>query len=47
MRVAVACGIMLSVSRYACRGRDKKSEIRREKNALPEDISGDNLTMID
>lgn len=47
LMISVAFGIMLSVSRYAVRGRDKKSEIRREKNALPEDISGDNLTMID
>lgn len=46
LMVSVAFGIMLSVSRYAVRGSDKKTNIRREINALPEEISGDNLTMI-
>lgn len=47
LMVSIAFGIMLSVSRYAVRGSDKKTNIRREINALPEEISGDNLTMID
>lgn len=47
LMVSLAFGVMLSVSRYAVRGSDKKSTIRREINALPEELRGDNLTMID
>lgn len=47
LMVSIAFGVMLSVSRYAVRGSDKKSTIRREIAALPEDLRGDNLTMID
>lgn len=45
--ISVAFGVMLSVSRFAVRGSDKKATIRREIAALPEELRGDNLTMID
>ncbi|MCM1336657.1 MAG: FtsW/RodA/SpoVE family cell cycle protein [Candidatus Amulumruptor caecigallinarius] len=47
LMVSVAFGVMLSVSRFAVRGSDKKATIRREIAALPEELRGDNLTMID
>lgn len=47
LMISIAFGVMLSVSRFAVRGSDKKATIRREINALPTEISGDNLSMLD
>lgn len=47
LMISIAIGIMLSVSKYAVRGTDKKATIRREINSLPMELRGDNLTMID
>ena len=46
MRCWGAAGSVLSLSRDGGRGRDRKAEVRGEKNALPEDMSGDNRTMM-
>jgi cell division protein FtsW len=45
MVTAMAFGIMLSVSRFAVRS-GKKDEIRREKEALPENLRADNPTQL-
>ncbi len=45
MVTALAFGIMLSVSRFAVRS-GKKDEIRREKEALPENLRADNPTQL-
>lgn len=43
---SVAFGMMLSVSRHAVRHRSKKTEIRREIEALPEDLRAENPTQL-
>lgn len=47
LMISIAFGVMLSVSRFAARGSDKKSVVRREIDALPVEMSGDNLTLLD
>lgn len=43
---SIAFGIMLSVSRYAVRHNAKRSLIKEESNALPEDMRAENPTQL-
>lgn len=43
---SIAFGMMLSVSRHAVRHRSKKTEIKQEIDALPEDLRAENPTQL-
>lgn len=44
--ISAAFGVMLSVSRFAVRGDDKRSVIEQEKAALPEEVRADNPSLL-
>ncbi len=44
--ISTAFGVMLSVSRFAVRGDDKRSVIEQEKASLPEEVRADNPSLL-